>query len=289
MKTRIISIFSTIWKILWRTILFFLAWGVLLVPFIVPLNSTLARWKKTSPIGIRIYNDGFSLLTILLASWILTRFLDRRPFGTIGLSFDNIVKYFLSGTGIGILWLGGSLGIAWIFGWVSAIQPTGFDWMVFAGTAISMIFNVIAQELLLCGFILQTIRRESNTLTAIIVSSILFSGYHFGAYNGEWLAGINVFGAGLLFCLAYIKTGSLWFPIFIHYTWDVVVGPLLGLTESGRADLAAGWKMVIVNGPILFTGGKFGLEGGLIVTITAGIVIVFIYNWGRKKNTDAIF
>jgi hypothetical protein len=152
-----------------------------------------------------------------------------------------------------------------------------------------MFFNVIAQELLLCGFLLQTIRRESNTLTAIIVSSILFAGYHFGAYKGEWLAGINVFGAGLLFCLAYIKTGSLWFPIFIHFTWDVLVGPLLGMTESGRVDLGAGWKMVIVKGPALFTGGQFGFEGGLIVTFTIAIVIVLIYNWGDKKIRTILF
>jgi uncharacterized protein len=289
MKGRIISMLSAIWKILWKIILFFILWGVLIVPFVVPLNSALAIWKQTSPIGIRIYNDSFSLLTILLATWILTRFLDRRSFGTIGLSFDNIIKYFLTGWGIGILWLGGSLGIAWIFGWVSTVPPVGFIWLVFAGTAISMFFNVIAQELLLCGFILQTIRRESNTMTAIIVSSILFSGYHFGAFKGEILPAINVFGAGLLFCLAYIKTGSLWFPIFIHFTWDVLVGPLLGMTESGRIDLGAGWKMVIVKGPALFTGGNFGLEGGLIVTFTLVIVIVLIYNMGSKKIRTLLF
>jgi uncharacterized protein len=87
-----------------------------------------------------------------------------------------------------------------------------------------------------------------------------------------------------LFCLAYIKTGSLWFPIFIHFAWDVAVGPLFGLTESGRADLGAGWKMLKINGPELFTGGKFGFEGGLIVTFTAAIVIVFIYNRGVRES-----
>src|SRR5664279_3576393 len=95
MKSRIISMISTIWKILWRSILFFLLWGVLLVPFVIPLNSELTKWKQTSPIGILLYNDSFSLLTILIATWLLTRYLDRRPFGTIGLSFDNLPKYFL--------------------------------------------------------------------------------------------------------------------------------------------------------------------------------------------------
>ena len=146
-----------------------------------------------------------------------------------------------------------------------------------------MFFNVIAQELLLCGFVFQTIRRNSNAIIAILVSAILFAGYHDGAFKDEWLPMVNVFAAGLLFCLAYIITGSLWLPIFIHFTWDVLLGPVLGLTESGRSDLGAGWKMFVVNGPPLFTGGKFGLEGGLVVTLTAFIIISLMYFSRRQK------
>jgi len=262
-------------------------WGVLLVPIVVPINSELTKWKQTSPMGNRLYNDSFTLLTILLTTWLMTQFLDHRPFKTAGLAFDHIIKYFLTGLSVGIIWLAGSIGIAWIFGWVLPLQPIGFSWSVLIGAAISMFFNVIAQELLLCGFILQTIRRESNAITAIIVSSALFAGYHAGAFKGEWLPAINVFGAGLLFCIAYISTGSLWFPIFIHYTWDVLVGPVLGLTESGRSDLGAGWKMITVNGPPIFIGGKFGLEGGLIVTLTIITIIIFIYYF-RRLNIRAL-
>jgi hypothetical protein len=61
------------------------------------------------------------------------------------------------------------------------------------------------------------------------------------------------------------------------------MGPLLGLTESGRIDQGAGWKMFEIKGPELFTGGKFGLEGGLIVTITAATIILLIYYSQRKK------
>jgi hypothetical protein len=146
-----------------------------------------------------------------------------------------------------------------------------------------MFLNVIAQELLLCGFIFQTIRYRSNTVTAILVSSILFAGYHAGAFQGDWLPAVNVFAAGFLFCLAYITTRSLWLPIFMHFTWDVLVGPLLGLTESGRSDLGNGWKMIIVKGPQLFIGGKFGLEGGLIVTLTVFSIIILMYQFGHQK------
>jgi uncharacterized protein len=283
MKERLISGISTIWKIFWRCGLFFLVWGLLLALFFVPLGKMLNVLQHTSPIKVRLFGDSISLLTILAATWLMTRFLDRRPFLTIGLSPDHFLKYFLTGSAIGFTWLGASIGIAWISGWALPTQIIGFSWSLLAGTALSMLLNVIAQELLLCGFIFQTIRRHSNTMISIVVSAILFSGYHAGAFKGEWLPAINVFAAGVLFCLAYITTESLWFPIFIHYTWDVLVGPLLGLTESGRSDLGAGWKMIEINGPSLFTGGRFGLEGGLIVTLTVFSVIIFLYNYRRKK------
>jgi len=243
----------------------------------------LVKLQQTSPIKVRLFGDSVSLLTILLATWLMIKFLDRRSFVTIGLAFDHILKYFLAGSTIGIIWLGVSLGIVWIFGWASPIQPIGFAWSVLIGTTISMFFNVIAQELLLCGFIFQTIRRESNAIIAILVSSLLFAVYHAGAFKGDWLPAVNVFGAGVLFCLAYIITKSLWFPIFIHFTWDVLVGPLLGLTESGRSDLGAGWKMLVIDGPKLFTGGKFGLEGGLVVTLTVFTIIILMYNFLSQK------
>jgi uncharacterized protein len=77
--------------------------------------------------------------------------------------------------------------------------------------------------------------------------------------------------------MAFIKSGNLWFPISIHFAWDVLLGPLLGLTESGKTDLGAGWKILNINGPKLYTGGHFGLEGGLIVTITGLSVLILLY------------
>lgn len=146
-----------------------------------------------------------------------------------------------------------------------------------------MVFNVLTQELLLCGFIFQTIRRQSNNVIAMALSAILFAGYHAGAFKGEWLPVVNVFAAGLLFSLAYITTGNLWLPISIHFVWNLLLGPVLGLTESGKSDLGSGWKMFVVKGPPIFTGGAFGLEGGLVVTLTVLVCIVLLYFIKRQK------
>jgi hypothetical protein len=277
------SVLKSIWSILWRIGLFFVTWGVLLALFFVPFNSILIKWRQSTPIKARLYGDSISLLTILFATWILLRFLDRRHLATIGLSLNHIFRDIAIGLGVGIIWLASSIGIVFIFGWVTPVAPVGFSWMVLITTLVSMLFNVITQEFLLCGFILQTIRRLSGTAYAVIISALLFAGYHAGAFKGELLPVINVFAAGILFCLAYIKTGNLWFPIAIHFAWDSLLGPVLGLTESGITDLGGGWKMFTVNGPSLFTGGAFGLEGGLIVTVILLIIIISLFMYKPRQ------
>ena len=271
------------WKILWRVLLFFLGWGILLSLFILPFTSHIAKWQQSKPLELMLASNIVSTITILAATWIMTRFIDYRPLKTIGLSFDHFFRDLFAGLGVGIAWIGVSVGFAWIFGFASSVVTVGFSWSVLMLSAIAMLFNVVTQELLLCGFILQTIRRQSNTLIAVIVSSVLFASYHAGAFHGELLPIVNVFAAGILFCLAYIITNNLWFPIFIHFSWDVLLGPVLGLTESGKTNLGGGWQMFKLKGPSLFTGGLFGLEGGIIVTLTAFLTIYLLYYFQLKK------
>jgi hypothetical protein len=81
-----------------------------------------------------------------------------------------------------------------------------------------------------------------------------------------------------VFCIAYRYAGNLWFPIAIHFAWNFLLGTVLGLVVSGQSHLGGGWKMLNLYGPALFTGGAFGLEGGLIVTFTTitGIIAMLI-------------
>ncbi len=281
--TKILSGLYTTWRIVWRSGLFIIGWAVLLALFFVPFGPRLAVWEKISPVQARLYSDITSATTILAATWLMTRFIDRRPFLTIGFAIDHIFRDVLAGLMLGAAWLGISLGAAWALGWASPSVPVGFSWSILAGSSLAMLFNVVTQELILCGFIFQTIRSRSNALIAIVISSILFSSLHAGAFKGEWLPIVNVFAAGVLFCLAYVLTGNLWFPISIHFAWDVLLGPVLGLTESGLNNLGGGWKMFAIDGPSLFTGGRFGLEGGLIVTATVFFIIFLMYLFGGKK------
>jgi hypothetical protein len=71
----------------------------------------------------------------------------------------------------------------------------------------------------------------------------------------------------------------LWLPIALHFGWNVLQGPVLGQAVSGQV-IAAGSQLFQIAGPPLMTGGKFGIEGGLIaiaITILGTPLLLLIY------------
>lgn len=275
--------FSPIWTIVWKTTLFFILWGALLAPFIVPFASKLEEAQHTFPFQVRLFFEAATALTMLAAAWFMAHFIDRRSFVTLGFSPDRWIRDLLLGFSLGAGWLALSVAVLWLARRVQVQPAVVISGSVLAWSAASLLINAVAQEVLTRGYIFQTIRSQTNVVAAVILTSILFMAFHAGTLHGAWLPAFNVFAAGVLFGIAYQLSGNLWLPIGIHFIWNFLLGPVLGLTVSGTSQFSSGWQLLSVQGPTWLTGGPFGLEGGLIVTLTTffGIVVLFILFRGR--------
>lgn len=276
-----------VFQIFWRVVLFFVTFALISAAFFLPL--TLAKeWAKSWSTEAQLYADIAGALAMLVATWIMLRFIDRRAFRTIGFGRINVARDLAGGLLLGTAWLVVSLGGAWLAGWAAPQAPATFSLGRLSVAAVSVLFNVVTQQFLLCGYILQTIQSRSNFLIALLVSAALFSSYHVGAFHGAMLPAVNVFAAGTLFCLAYGITGNLWLPVSMHFAWNFLLGPALGLTISGTGGLGLGWSLFAVKGPSLFTGGDFGLEGGLVVTLTTVVFIIALALFGSRPARQKI-
>jgi len=269
-------------KTRWLTVLsrlgvFVLAFAAAIALMIAPLATVLSKWAGANPTQARLYADVAGAIAAVFATWVMTRFVDKRAFQTIGFAAKDVVRDLTTGLALGTAWLGISVAVMMTAGWASFLSPSGLSGTLVAIAAVSVLFNVVTQQLLICGYFLQTIRAKAGTPIAIVLSAMLFSALHAAAFQGAWLPAINVFGAGLVFCVAYTVTGNLWLPIAIHFAWNLLLGPVFGLTVSGTGALGLGWKAFEIVGPEIYTGGAFGIEGGLIVTLTtAGLIAVLL-------------
>lgn len=138
------------------------------------------------------------------------------------------------------------------------------------------------EELVFRGYPYQVLRRFNRPL-AIGASSLLFAGLHTGNDDVTALALVNIFLGGVILALAYERYQRLWMPIGLHFTWNLMSGPILGYDVSGFTS-SRSLLLAVVRGPALLTGGAFGIEGSILMT-GMEIVTIGVLSW-RTKNVE---
>jgi membrane protease YdiL (CAAX protease family) len=74
-----------------------------------------------------------------------------------------------------------------------------------------------SEEVFFRGFLYNTAKKRFGIIAGVLISSLVFAAAHFGP-----LAVIGIVPMGILLALAYEKTGSLWVPITMHATNNLI-------------------------------------------------------------------
>ncbi len=143
----------------------------------------------------------------------------------------------------------------------------------------------IHEELLFRGYPFQKIWRRWPA-AAIIIFSAGFAVLHIWNDHVTPLALFNIFLGGILLSLAYVRYERLWFPIGLHFAWNLLSGPVLGHAVSGFAAEAT-LVRVLGEGPAILTGGAFGIEGSLFMTVSEAVgIVVLMQSRRRMQNAE---
>lgn len=85
---------------------------------------------------------------------------------------------------------------------------------------------------------------------------------------------------GLFLGLGFILTGELAIPIGLHIAWNFAQGYVFGFPVSG-ADENLSLIATQQTGPIAWTGGAYGPEGGLMGVFALLLGMLLVYGWMR--------
>ena len=216
------------------------------------------------------------LVAVIAAFKLMTAVFERRPLGSVGLAFHpRWWRELGRGLAVGAVVL------------VVAIVPEavcGFAYFTFtphpmlrAGSFIFMLFALAAalEEAVFRGYPFQRLVESITPVGAIAVTSAFFGLAHLGNPHRTWISTLNTALVGIPFCVAYLRTRSLWMPIGMHFIWNYLMGFLLGLPVSGLT-LSASVFTARVEGPIWLTGGQYGPEGGLFAMGAILAVIMYL-------------
>ena len=237
--------------------------------------------KLLPPEWSRLIIEIIPFISILLSCLIMIKLVEKRSFSTLGFQSERIINNILIGLFIGFLWIIISIAGQYVFGTLFKGAQNTIPTATFIIYGIALLVNASSQEILFRSYIFQSIESNFNALSAIITTSILFSISHIGAIKAGVIPSLNVFGAGLVFAVAYYKTKSLWMPIVIHFTWNFSVSSILYKPITDYKGL----ELFQLEGSKLMAGGENGVQTTILTTLT--IIIVLILEFLIIKPQEA--
>ncbi len=268
------------WRLTIQFILFVVAY---MLPVLI-----LNEFKN--PYTRNLADEIITFVYVLFSIWIVTHFIDKRHFATLGFNFDlGWFLDFLEGMLIGAFVFVIVFIIEYSFGWLKVTADTALTKEVHLIEVVGRFFGYTAvavmEETFTRGYQIKNIaeglktnieKSKSAIVAALFISSLIFGALHFLNPNSDFMSTFNLFVIGLFYGYAYVISGSLALPIGIHAAWNFVQGNVFGFSVSGL-----GSEVSILHsfsfGPKIFTGGKFGPEAGIV--IYPGIIVgIFILN-----------
>ncbi|HXM62412.1 MAG TPA: CPBP family intramembrane glutamic endopeptidase [Terriglobales bacterium] len=251
------------------------------------------------------------LLITVLVTWIMSK-IERRPNSVYGFGDSRMLPHFFAGMAWGIACLSLLILTLWKSGLLvfDGRLLFGRDVLRYGAIWLFGFFLVgLLEEYLTRGYILYTLSRglagsyqwafktrHSAALgfwTSAVILSLLFGLGH-KSNPGESPIGLLSAGlASMVFCLSLWRTGSLWWAIGLHTSWDWGQSFLYGVPDSGLMVQHHLFATNPVGKPIL-SGGTTGPEGSIfIIAVLALIAVIILFtlpkgHYGRASRAFEI-
>lgn len=195
--------------------------------------------------------------------------------------FDNPIKGAVLGVIAGIVWLVVPVCVMYM---AKIIHFDGTNSIyLFSIWMLAAFLNVIMQELLVRGYLYQMIKQNHNIVAAVIVTTILFTALHGGAFEAGIIPVLNVFTMSLLMTAVLEYSGSIIAPTIMHFLWNGI-----GALVLGGVSLADDYPNLLITtftGNEILSGGVCKIEGSIIVLFVNVIMIAFFMFLRNKEQS----
>jgi membrane protease YdiL (CAAX protease family) len=227
----------------------------------------------------------FGLLGTFLIVWIFTKFIDRKPFKSVGFNYKKMGLDIALGITVGFLLIAIGFYILKTMGQLQ-IESINLDYLKIGLGVLFCIIVALNEELIFRGYLLNNLMDSIPKYWALIIVSILFGVVHLGNPNIDLIGFSNIVLAGFFLGISYIYTKSLWFPIALHFSWNFFQGTIFGYSVSGTESYSLIRQSRIEDS--IWNGGEFGFEASITSLIFVGIATVLIGIYYKKKALSNI-
>lgn len=215
----------------------------------------------------------------VLAGWAMLAWVDRRSPQALGFAADPAaVRDSAVGFGRGMGSLALAVALLAVAGSTRWVADEGTAWEYVAFLVQSLGFFAVAaamEEALFRGYAFQALVQGIGAWPTALLTSALFAWAHTGNPNVGPIALANIFVAGVMLAVAYLRTRSLWFATALHLGWNWAMSALFDLPVSGLERDTPLYDSV-EQGADWWTGGVFGPEAGVAATVAVLLLTAWL-------------
>lgn len=227
----------------------------------------------------------WSTLLVSLVVYIFVKYYQKRTPASLGLVDDRKGKSYLKGLLIGSGMLGISFLLAYLLsGFKIRLNIENVDFRIFIFFVIGWIFQGFEEEFITRSVLMNYLGALRNPKVGIIANSLIFSILHLGNSYFNFLAFVNIFLMGLVFSMLFYVGDSIYISAAAHSVWNFLQGNFFGINVSGIITSKNTIFLSESVGNKLISGGGFGIEASLVVTIVEILALYLLYKKARKAS-----
>lgn len=241
------------------------------------------RFTQSLPAWVNAVLLASSAFMIIAALFYCKKFEKRKAY-TLGFTARGCLTEYLGGLGIGAVMISLPILACLATKCVSFSLTKSIDPLMIAIYFAAFLIQGMGEEALFRGYLMTSLARKKNIWLAIIVSSLMFSVFHIGNSAFSFIAFINIFLFGIFASVLMLKRGSIWAIGAIHAIWNFAQGNIFGFNVSGNNMGSSLLTATQNNFGQILSGGEFGPEGGLGVTVVMLVAILGSLMISTKKS-----
>ena len=252
-----------------------------------------------------LFVEGLNFLAVLLITWIMSK-IERRAISVYGFGDKRMLPHFFAGLAWGIACLSLLVLTLWKTGFLAIDSRVLFGGNIIRYGAVWLVGFLLVglfEEYVTRGYVQYTLTRGLASLfhwafktrhsvalgfwTSAVIFSILFGLSHTNNPNESPIGLLSAGLGGMVFCFSLWRTGSLWWAIGFHTSWDWGQSFVYGVADSGLMIQHHLLATHPVGKPIL-SGGSTGPEGSIfILAILALITVIVVLTLHRTHYGQA--
>jgi uncharacterized protein len=263
-------------RVVWRFVLYIVLWRAL--HFLLGVFLFYLGPHVHPAIWLDMIEESGRFVIVAIPALLMAR-LERRAFGAYGMPLrDAFGRLFWTGAiwglaGITLLLLALRGAGAFYFGRLALHGPRIVKFALFWG----VFFLIVGffEEFLFRGYTLFTASRAIHFWPAAILLSAWFGAVHLENQGENRIGALAAALIGFFFCFTIQRTGSLWFAIGFHASWDWAESYLYSVPDSG-GTVPGHLLSASLHGPSWLSGGAVGPEGSVLLFVLVALLwIVF--------------